>query len=77
MALTHIRRALTQVGRAGLSQVQAIAGLGGVGKTQTALEYAYRYIYEAKLGPDHPDTQKLQGWVDKGEEGKRKREMNC
>ena len=44
-----------------LSQAQAISGLGGIGKTQLALEYAYRYYqdYQAVLWARAESTEVL------------------
>jgi hypothetical protein len=44
--LERFHESLRRTRSAALSQAQAISGLGGIGKTHTALEYAHRYRHE-------------------------------
>ena len=64
--LRHLAASLRAGETVGISQPQAVSGLGGVGKTQLALEYAYRYYqdFEAVLWT-RADTQEalISGFV--------------
>src|SRR5262249_29185661 len=59
--LTRLRTSLTQTHTTALSQPQAISGLGGIGKTQIAVEYAYRHRndYQAVLWVKASTPQEL------------------
>ena len=44
--LSELHTRLTESSAVAITQVQSINGLGGIGKTQTAIEYAFRHYYD-------------------------------
>jgi hypothetical protein len=58
--LAELHQRLTKGTTTALTQVQAISGLGGIGKTQIAIEYAYRYHDDYRhifwIRSEHRDT---------------------
>jgi transcriptional regulator with XRE-family HTH domain len=59
--LTDLYTLLHRMQRAAIGQPQAISGLGGIGKSQIAIEYAYRYRqdYQAVLWVRADSTEAL------------------
>lgn len=58
--LTRLSTLLSEQSIVAMSQIGAVSGLGGVGKTQTAVEYAYRYAdrYDVVLWV-HADSHEI------------------
>ncbi|MBO0794187.1 MAG: helix-turn-helix domain-containing protein, partial [Ktedonobacteraceae bacterium] len=61
LELEHLRTQLQQKQAAAIGQMQSISGLGGVGKTQLAVEYAYRHQdeYQYVLWADAENAEGL------------------